>query len=141
VDAQAVGKGGVIDGLQLSDFIVKDNRAPVALRYCVQEEAHLDIALLFELSRVMAPDLADLRLASEMTLAGLREGDRVAVLSYKDDLQVEQELTGNLQEMKRKLRFGLAYAIFGRKPWVLPAVAGAAKYLPHSRNRTAGAWS
>ena len=69
VDAQVVEPGGVVDGLQLGDFAVTDNGVPVALRSCAQEEAPLDIALVFELSKLMAPKLPKLREAAEMALA------------------------------------------------------------------------
>jgi hypothetical protein len=45
VDAQVIGKSGVIDGLQQSDFPIQDERQPVTLRYCVQEETPLGIVL------------------------------------------------------------------------------------------------
>ncbi len=48
VDAQVIGKTGAIDGLQARDFIVRDNRRPMPIRYCFQEETPLDIFLLFE---------------------------------------------------------------------------------------------
>jgi hypothetical protein len=47
-DAQVIGKTGVIDGLQARDFIVRENRRPMPIRYCFQEETPLDIFLLFE---------------------------------------------------------------------------------------------
>jgi VWFA-related protein len=138
VDAQVVDRAGVIEGLQQRDFVIKDNRSPVPLRYCVLEETPLDLVLLFELSKAMAPKLAQLRLASEMALAEIHDRDRVGVLSFDQDVRVEQSLTSDLKEVKRRLRIGLANARFGKSPFVLPAVEKAGRYLsaqpePHGR--------
>jgi hypothetical protein len=38
IDAQVIGKAGVIEGLELPDFAVKDERQPALLRYCLREE-------------------------------------------------------------------------------------------------------
>ena len=51
---------------------------------------------------------------------------------------MELPLTGDIKEVKRRIRPGLAYATFAGKPFVLPAVAEAAKYFaagpePHRR--------
>jgi VWFA-related protein len=138
VDAQVIGKSGIIDGLRLQDFSVQDNRHPVTLRYCSQEETPLDIVLLFELSRFMKPKLVEMRIAVENALAELREGDRVAVMSFAKTTQLEFPLTGDLKALKPKIRSGLADATFAREPGILaPAVAGA-RYLaqfpePHGR--------
>ena len=45
-----------------------------------------------------------------------------------------------MKEVKRRVRTGLAYAAFAGKPFVLPAIAGAAKYLaagPETHGRRA----
>jgi VWFA-related protein len=138
VDAQVIGKSGIIDGLHLQDFAVQDNRQPVTLRYCSHEETSLDIVLLFELSRFMKPKLEEMRIAVENALAELREGDRVAVMSFAKTTQLEFPLTGDLTALKPKIRSGLADATFAKEPGILaPAVTGA-KYLaqfpePHGR--------
>jgi len=138
VDAQVIGKSGAIDGLHLEDFAVQDNHQPVTLRYCSHEETPLDIVLLFEVSRFMKPELERMRIAAESALAELREGDRVAVMSFAKTTQVELPLTGNLMAVKPKIRSGLADATFAREPGILAAATAGAKYLarfpePHGR--------
>jgi hypothetical protein len=61
IDAQVFDKNGIIDGLTQVDFAVQDNRQPVTLRYCVEEETPLDLVLLLELSKMMAPNRMKLR--------------------------------------------------------------------------------
>jgi hypothetical protein len=129
-DAQVVAKTHTIDGLGLADFVVRDNKKPVTLRYCAQDDLPLDLILMFELSRFMEPRQKNLLLGAEMAMAELREGDRVAVLSYNDHVWQEFALTGDLNELKRKLRWGLDHAVFGRRPILLPSVLAAAAYLP-----------
>lgn len=129
IDAQVFDKAGIIDGLKQSDFAVTDDRQPVSVRYCVQEETPLDLLFLIELSKMMAPNRMKLRGAAEAAIAAMREGDRAGVLSFNDGIQIEAPLTADLKEVKRRVRAGLAYAAFAGKPFVLPAVVGAAKYL------------
>jgi len=138
VDAAVAGKAGPIEGLQLGDFAVKDNRQPVTLRYSSHDEAPLDIVFSFELSKMMASKLTQVRVAAEMAMAELREGDRVAVMAFKENARVELPLTGDLKAAKLRIRNGLADAAFGGGAFILPAAAAAAKYLsslpePHGR--------
>jgi hypothetical protein len=139
IDAQVIGKTGVIEGLQLQDFIVKDQRQPVPLRYCLREVTPLDLILLFEVSKLMAPKLAQMQTAAEMAMAELREGDRVAVMSFNERVQPELPLTGDLREVRRRIRIGLENAAFGPGlPSLLAVADAAAKYFsaqtrPHQR--------
>jgi VWFA-related protein len=138
VDAQVIGPGGVIEGLTLADFVVKENRQPVALRECVQEETPLDLVLLFDLSKIMESKRSEMILAAELAISQLREGDRVAVMSFNQRASIEQAITGDLTEMKRRLRIGLDQAVFSGKSFVLPAAEQSADYLaglpePHQR--------
>jgi VWFA-related protein len=129
IDLQVFDRNGIINGLNRDDFIVKDNGQPVALRYCSQEEQPLDIVFLFELSKMMAPNSAKLRGAAEAAIAALRPGDRAAAFSFSEPVRMEMPLTSDLDAVKRTLRFGLAYATFAGKPFVLPAAVEAAGYL------------
>jgi hypothetical protein len=75
-----------------------------------------------------------------VAIAALRDGDRAGVVSFNEGIQIELALTNDLKETKRRVRAGLAYAAFAGKPFVLPAVAGAAKYLaagPETHRRRA----
>jgi hypothetical protein len=84
---------------------------------------------LFELSKMMAPNRVKLRGTAEAAMAALRAGDRAGVLSFNEVLQIELPLTPDLNEVKQRVRSGLAYAVFTRKPFILSAVTGAAKYM------------
>jgi hypothetical protein len=87
----------------------------------------------------MAPQLTQLTVASEMAMAEFRDGDRVAVMSFDQGSRVELPLSGDLREVKRRTRIGLAGAAFANGfPSVLSAVTEAAIYLsgqpdPHQR--------
>jgi VWFA-related protein len=140
VDAQVIGRNGTIEGLELADFAVTDNRQPVRLRYCSLDETSLDIVLLFEVSRFMKPKLTQIRTAAEMAMSELREGDQVAVMTFSKTPRLELALTGDLKAVKPKIRSGLADATFGKEPSILVAADAAAKYLstiPGSQGRRA----
>jgi hypothetical protein len=129
IDAQVFDGNGIIDGLGPHDFVVKDDGQPVAIRYCTQEEQPLDLVFLLEISKMMAPNVAKLRGSAEEAIASLRQGDRAAALSFSESVKMEMPFTSDLVQAKRTLRYGLAYAAFGGKPFVLPAVWKAANYL------------
>lgn len=138
LDASVFDEHGPVEGLKGSDFVVKDEGRPVSLRYCVLEDSPLDLMLLFELSRMMSANREALRGASEVAMASVREDDRVGIMAFSDGARLELPLSGDLKEAKRRVRFGLAYATFGSRPFVLSAVAEAAKYQaaqpkPHGR--------
>src|SRR5579863_2444049 len=80
LDASVFDTHGVIEALKPEDFVVKDERQPIALRYCVQEDSPLDLVLLLELTRMMAANQAALRGATEVAMAATHEGDRLGVM-------------------------------------------------------------
>jgi VWFA-related protein len=129
IDAQVIGRNGTIEGLQLRDFVVKDNGQPVALRYCSQDETSLDIVLLFELSRFMAPQATRIRIAAEIAMSELRADDRVAVMSFNRTSRIELPLSGDLKAVKPQIRSGLLNAAFEKDPAILGAADASAKYL------------
>jgi VWFA-related protein len=138
IDASVFDQAGIVKGLTKDDFAVTDQGRTINLRYCVQERTSLDLLMLFDLSQMMAAKGMELRGAAESALAALREGDRVGVLTFRDTVQMELPLTADLATAKQRVRTGLAYATFARKPWVLSAVARAGEYLtstgkPHGR--------
>ena len=66
----------------------------------------------------------------------------IALASYRSTKAFKSRapLTADLKEVKRRVRAGLAYAAFAGKPFILPAVAGAARYLaagPETHGRRA----
>ena len=137
LDVQVFDAGGIVNGLTAGDFAVKDNGQPVTLRYCAQEEQPLDLILLLEISKMMKPNAMKLRGAAEAAIAALRSGDRAAAASFNESALMEMTLTGDLDAAKRKVRYGLAYATFAGKPFVLPAVVDAADYLARQSTQEA----
>jgi VWFA-related protein len=138
IDAQVVDDNGVVEGLTRDSFLVKDNGQAVSLRYCAREERPLDLILLFETTRMMAPNAMKLRGAAETAISAIQPGDRVGAMSFSESVHAEIPLTADLQAVRQRLRFGLAYAMFAGKPYVLPAVVETAKCLaglpaPHGR--------
>ncbi len=129
LDASVFDQAGEIKGLTKDDFIVTDQRRPVTLRYCVQEETSLDLIMVFEISRMMAAKRMELRGAAESAMAALRRGDRLGVLTFSETVQLEQPLTNDLGTGKQRVRTDLAYAAFTGKPFVLSSVAQTGKYL------------
>jgi VWFA-related protein len=139
VDAVAIGRTGVIEDLKLSDFAILDNKQPVRLRYCVQEETPLDILMLFETSRLMVKHRDQIKTAAEMAMAEFQDGDRFAAMSFSESTKLEWPFTSDLKkDAKRRIRNGLDEAWYGGNPNILAAADASAKFLasesgPHRR--------
>jgi hypothetical protein len=129
VDAQVTGTNGTIEGLRLEDFAVKDNRSPITLRYCSQEETSLDIVFVFELSRFMAAQIGQIRAAAEVAMSELTDGDQVAVMSFNKTSRMELPLSRDLEAVKPRIRSGLLSAAFEKDPAILAAADASARYL------------
>jgi hypothetical protein len=104
------------------------------LRYCSQDYTSLDIVLVFELSRFMSHQLAQMRATAEIVLSELREGDRVAVMSFNKTSRIELPLTGGLKAVKPQIRLGLLNAAFENDPAILAAADASAKYFSGQKN-------
>lgn len=138
VDVQVFDSGGVIDNLTRADFAVKDNGRPVELRDCTQQETSLDAVLLFDLAAGMRPNVTKLRTVTELAMSALRPGDRAAAFSFNAAPKLEVPLTGDLAELKRRVRLGLAAAAFSGRAEIADSIQDAADYLastpsPHGR--------
>ncbi len=128
IDASVFDDHGVVEALKQGDFVLKDNGQPVSLRYCELQESPLDLLFLVELSKMMRPNRDALRAAAEVAMAAVREGDRLGAITFGEDARLELPLMSDLKEARRRLRFGMAYAAFAGKPFVLSALSEAVRY-------------
>ena len=131
VDAEVAGRNGVIDGLHREDFVVLDNGQPQTVRYFSQEEEPLDIVLLFDISESMGPSIQKVASSARLAMSELRQGDRVAVMSFNTGVWTEAPFTVDLDALGTRLVQRIRQTRFAGGTYILSAVDQAAKYLLH----------
>jgi VWFA-related protein len=129
VDAQVMGKRGVINGLKPEDFVILDDGKPQAIRYFSQEEEPLDLVLLFDISESMGPAIQMVASSARQAMSELRPGDRVAVMSFNTGVWMEVPFTTDLDSLATRLVERIRMTRFTGGTWILNAVDEAAEYL------------
>lgn len=129
VDARVVGPGGVIDGLTREDFVVHDNGQSQPVVSCSTEDSPLDVVLLFDVSRSMAPGILPVAASAQRALAELRAGDRVAAMAFDTRSWVVFPLTDDLPAAAAELQSRLPRTQFAGGTHIQDAVDDAAAYL------------
>jgi VWFA-related protein len=140
VDAEVAGKSGIVDGLQKEDFVILDNGQPQTLRYCSQSEEPLDIILLFDISSSMGPSIRKVANSARLAMSELRQGDRVAIVSFNTGVWLEAPFNDDLNAVANFLLDGIRNTRFGGGTYILDGVDEAAKYLqrqPDAQRRRA----
>ncbi len=88
-------RGRPVTGLSPADFAVEDGGRPVVLAQFDEGPVPLALALVIDASNSMrGRKLAGAKRAAIEALGSLRAGDRVAVLSFDDEVRVACPLTG-----------------------------------------------
>lgn len=129
VDAEVAAKGAVVEGLKKEDFAVFDNGQPQRIQYFSQEEEPLDIVLLFDISESMGPSIQRVASSARLAMSELRQGDRVAVMSFNTGVWMEAPFTADLEGLAARLVQRIRTTRFGGGTYILSAVDAAAKYL------------
>lgn len=91
--------GAPLRDLQPSDFVLKEDGEPQAIRSLSQDKAPLSIALLFDTTDTVAPVLDSLALHAQAILSGLRPDDEVAIFTFSNRAQLVQPFTRSLSRL------------------------------------------
>jgi VWFA-related protein len=107
VDVGVVNAAGAVTGLEAADFEVRDNGEKVQVRNVVQEEAPLDIWLLFDVSGSLESAVSRVARSAREALGELRRGDRVGVAVFTARLRTIVEPTEDLKEVAYAIKYGV----------------------------------
>jgi VWFA-related protein len=127
VDVGVVNAAGPVTGLQASDFEVRDNGESIPVRNVVQEEAPLDVWLLFDVSGSMEPAIARVARSAREAMAELRQGDRVGVAVFTGRLRHIAEPTADLREVEYAIKYGVLKQPFSGDTYIQEAIHRLAK--------------
>lgn len=104
VEVLVTSKGASVRGLTAVDFVVRDSGVVQALEPVLEEEAPVDAVLVLDMSlSVKGPKLDALRDAAGAFLDGLRVGEQVALLAFREEVQLLEPFTPEIPRVRRAL--------------------------------------
>ncbi len=129
VDAEVTDGTRTLTGFHKEDFVVKDNGRPQPILYFSEDVEPLDLILLFDVSGSMRTNLEGVAVSSSTALAELRQGDRVAVVTFQRTSRIVAPFTEDLTAVANTIRDDVLGGKFGGGTHLLAAVDDAAKYF------------
>jgi hypothetical protein len=149
VDAEVLQDGRIVQGLGKESFVVTDTGKPQRILYFGHQDESLDVVLLFDLSAETRFAIQRIAEAAHTVLGGLREGDRLAVMtsghtSENCKARMVADLSGEFATAERRIRD----EIIPKSPessscQLLSSIRGATQQLlgqPRAERRR-GSWS
>jgi VWFA-related protein len=110
VEVLVTRKGEPVRGLTAADFELRDNGRWQQLEPVLEEQTPVDALLVLDVSRsVRGPKLGALKDAARAFLDGLRDGEQVALIAFRQEVHLLEPFT---PEHARVLR-----ALDGVSPW------------------------
>jgi len=104
VDVLVTENGRSVSGLKPADFEVADNGVPQKVDLVDVERLPLDLVLAFDISASVAgARLGQLRSASEVLLDELKDGDRVALVTFNQVVRLRSPLTAVRERVQAAL--------------------------------------
>ena len=133
-------RAGPLEGLHKEDFLIKDNGERQTILYLSEEAEPLDVILLFDISGSMRMNIEKVAASSDKALGELRQGDRVAVMTFHGSSRIVAPFTGDLDAVARTIRDDVVGGRFGGGTRLLAGVDEAAEYFlrePRTHRRRA----
>jgi VWFA-related protein len=130
VDAQVVDRNNrAITGLELEDFVLKENGQAQAIRNFESEEMPVDVILLLDVSGSMRIHVERLATASDRALRELGEDDRVAIMVFDRGSRVRLAFRNSREDVARELEYLLNQETFDGGTDITRALFDAAEYM------------
>lgn len=138
VDFEVLGREGQPVGpLRAEHLVVKDDGVRQEVAALTEGQGPLDLVLLFDISGSMERAVEQVAATAEVAFRELREGDRVAVMTFHEHSTLLLRLTPDLERATRTVRERVLAGRFEGGTALLAGVDDAARYLM-STGRGAG---
>lgn len=128
VHAEVVAEDGrVLNGFTKEDFRVLDNGKEQRIVQFSAGDDPLDLILLFDTSGSMKPKVQQVAAAAREGIRELRQGDRVAIMTFNTRTTLVLPFTDDLDHVERAIRGDVMGERFGGGTFIQSAVSDAAK--------------
>lgn len=118
-----------LTGLTAANLRVYDAGKPQPVHALTEAQMPLDLVLLFDVSGSMDPIVEQVSAVTAQALAELREGDRVAVMTFSDRTRLLLRLNGDPERVARTVRDRVLGGSFDGGTRLLAGVDDAARYF------------
>ena len=138
VDVQVVDRYDLpVSGLTADDFLLRYRGEAIPIRQFQYENMPMDVVLLLDVSGSMRPQVQRVASASHRALAALGKHDRVGIMTFNTRSSVRLKLSGDRDEVERKLDDIVDRGSFGGGTDINGALLEAAEYLGKEGRRDA----
>ncbi len=140
VDAEVTDGTRTLSGFRQENFVVKDNGIPQSILYFAQEEEPLDVILLFDISGSMRPNVEKVAASSRLAFAELRQGDRIAIMTFHSRSRLVAPFSEDLEAVARIIQIDVMGGKFRGGTRLLAGIDDAAKHFldePRTQRRRA----
>jgi VWFA-related protein len=111
IDAFVAADNIPIQGLNASDFEIRDNGIPQTIAYAGFEKVPVNAVLVFDMSSsITGQVLENLKTAGNKLLDGLAQNDQAALITFSQTIKLEAPLTADITQIKNKLNALRAHA-------------------------------
>jgi len=95
----------VVGGLKQEDFLVSEDGTRQTLTHFSQDNLPLSVLLLIDRGGCLDPFGEEVRRAANDALSRLKPSDEVAVMTYHDTVELQQEFTRDRRSLEAALRY------------------------------------
>jgi Ca-activated chloride channel family protein len=97
-----------VEGLQVSNFIVFDDKVPQSIRYFSQEDAPLSVVVVLDTSGSMAPKMDSARHAAIEFLNGCNVNDEISVITVASTPRLKNIFSDSMEEIRETINVAQA---------------------------------
>lgn len=137
VDAQVLNNGRAITGLQVSDFILREDGKPQEIRNFASEDMPVDVLFLLDVSASMRPHVERIANAASDAFRVLRQEDRVAIMVFDRSTRIRMGFRSSRDNVQREFDNLLRDESFNGGTDITRGLLDAAAYIGKNGRRDA----
>jgi VWFA-related protein len=138
VDAQVLDRSNrAITGLQVTDFVLREEGQPQQIRNFASENMPVDVLLLLDVSASMRPHVQRISSAAHQAFQALGKDDRVGIMVFDRQSRLRLGFRNNRSEVEREFESLLRDETFNGGTDITRGLLDAASYIGREGRRDA----